>query len=168
MLHYSVFKTAWGRFGLLWSPAGLCRACLPMADAQAVRRSLLADLHESHASDAPPYNSRALIEAYFDGVAVDFSKCPVDLSGFGPFESAVLRTNQTIGYGKSISYTELAEIAGRPNAVRAAANAAAKNPLPLIIPCHRVLRIDGSLGGFSAPGGIAVKQRLLTLDTQKA
>lgn len=77
------------------------------------------------------------------------------------FQHDVWRALLRIPRGQVRTYTELAKMAGHPNAVRAVANAVGKNPLPPHIPCHRVIRSDGKLGGYSAPGGIAEKIRLL-------
>ncbi len=78
------------------------------------------------------------------------------------FQKRVWRAIATIPWGESRSYAWLARKAGRPKAIRATANACGKNPLPLIIPCHRVIASDGSLGGFS--GGVEIKKRLLKLE----
>jgi methylated-DNA-[protein]-cysteine S-methyltransferase len=105
------------------------------------------------------------IAAYFEGSCVNFnSDIPVVLDGFGIFSRKVLIACRSIKFGQRITYSGLAKKAGRPAASRAVGNALAKNPLPLIIPCHRVLRTDGKMGGFSAPGGISFKKRMLTLE----
>jgi O-6-methylguanine DNA methyltransferase len=77
------------------------------------------------------------------------------------FQKQVWREIAKIPRGTTISYADLAARIGRPSAVRAVANAVGKNPLPIIIPCHRVIRSDGSIGGYSAPGGVAAKMKLL-------
>ena len=77
------------------------------------------------------------------------------------FQHDVWRALLKIPYGETRTYTQIAEMAGHPNAVRAVANAIGKNPLPPIIPCHRVIRSDGNIGGYSAKGGIKEKIRLL-------
>lgn len=77
------------------------------------------------------------------------------------FQKDVWRALLTIPCGTTVTYTELAAMAGHPNAVRAVGSAVGKNPLPPMIPCHRVVRSDGGLGGYSAPGGVAEKKRLL-------
>lgn len=163
-MFYSVFKTRWGWFGLLGDETAVWRSCLPLSDKNAVNRYLVCDLEviPKRSDIFADYQER--IKAYFGGQFVDFSDIPVNLSQFGPFQQAVLHTLQSLSYGKTISYSELAALAGRPLAVRAAASAVAANPLPLIIPCHRILRKDGSLGGFSAPGGRHTKKRLLELE----
>lgn len=135
-----------------------------MADEQAVLRYLQVENASNALSDKMLSTCRGVVCDYFEGKRVDFSRIPVDWAGFTPFQRSVLRALQMISYGKTISYDGLAELAGRPRAVRAAANAVANNPLPLIIPCHRVVRKDGALGGFSAPGGTTIKEKLLTLE----
>lgn len=86
---------------------------------------------------------------------------PVDLSLVGPFERRVLEQLRRIPRGEVRTYRAIAREIGHPGAVRAVGNACAKNPIPLIIPCHRVVRSDGSLGGYSLRGGRALKRRLL-------
>jgi O-6-methylguanine DNA methyltransferase len=102
------------------------------------------------------------IIAYFEGVCVNFSRSiPVELGGFSSFTHSVLTTCRDIKFGQTINYSTLAKKLGRSAAARAVGNALAKNPLPLIIPCHRVIRSDGVIGGFSAPGGKNLKVKLL-------
>ncbi len=98
---------------------------------------------------------------YFDGKRRAFD-VPVDLRLVTGFRSDVLRHLPEIGYGATQSYTEVAVAAGSPRAVRAVGSACAANPVPVIVPCHRVLRSDGSLGGYA--GGLAAKQLLLDLE----
>lgn len=83
-----------------------------------------------------------------------------------PFQQKVWRELLKIPKGKTITYKELAQRVGKPRAVRAAANAVGANPLPVVIPCHRVVRSDGSLGGYSGEGG--VKKKLALLKKEKA
>jgi methylated-DNA-[protein]-cysteine S-methyltransferase len=103
------------------------------------------------------------IVAYFGGATVDLGpEIPVDLTELTHFQAAVLTACRQIKFGQTITYAQLAEKIGKPNAARAVGNALAKNPLPLIIPCHRILRSDNGLGGFSAPGSTKLKARLLS------
>ena len=107
------------------------------------------------------------IAAYCAGARVNFGpEIPVSLDGFRAFGVSVLTKGRQLQFGQTISYGDLAKKSGRPAASRAVGGALARNPLPLIIPCHRVLRTDGGLGGFSAPGGIAVKKKMLELERQ--
>ncbi|MBA7484315.1 Methylated-DNA--protein-cysteine methyltransferase [subsurface metagenome] len=102
------------------------------------------------------------IAAYFEGNCVNFSRdIPLALDGFSSFGISVLTTCRAIEFGQTITYGRLTKKSGRPNASRAVGSVLAKNPLPLLIPCHRVIRSDGKLGGFSAPGGVNLKKSLL-------
>jgi len=105
------------------------------------------------------------LDEYFTGTRRSFD-LPLDLAATGEFRRTVQQLLPTIGYGRTVSYTELATLAGRPSAVRAAASACATNPLPVVVPCHRVLRTDGSLGGYL--GGLAAKRALLDLEARVA
>lgn len=105
------------------------------------------------------------ITAYFAGEAVDFPE-QVDLAGLTEFQTVILTTlRRKIKRGQTTTYRELAELAGKPGAARAVGSVMAANPVPLIIPCHRVLRGDGGVGGFSGPGGEKLKKLMLELET---
>jgi methylated-DNA-[protein]-cysteine S-methyltransferase len=101
------------------------------------------------------------LDEYFAGTRRVFD-LPLDLTTTGEFRRAVQLLLPTIGYGRTVSYSELAALAGRPAAVRAVGTACATNPLPVVVPCHRVLRGDGSLGGYL--GGLEAKRTLLDLE----
>ncbi|MFH5823596.1 methylated-DNA--[protein]-cysteine S-methyltransferase [Georgenia sp. AZ-5] len=101
------------------------------------------------------------IEEYLAGRRRAFD-LPVDLRLAGGFRREVLSHLPDIPYGRTASYTQVAAAAGRPRAVRAVGTACATNPLPVVVPCHRVLRSDGSLGGYL--GGLATKKQLLALE----
>lgn len=102
------------------------------------------------------------VAAYGNGTVIDHWPVSIALHG-SPFFMDAWQALSKVAYGDTISYSELAVRAGRPHAIRAAASACAKNPLPLIIPCHRVIAKDGGLGGFA--WGLEYKQRLLALET---
>jgi methylated-DNA-[protein]-cysteine S-methyltransferase len=95
---------------------------------------------------------------YFDRGRTRFSM-PVDLQGFSPFERRVWKAAQQVPFGHTRSYGWIAKRLGSPRAYRAVGNALGKNPVPIVIPCHRIVRSNGALGGFGA--GIAWKKRLL-------
>ena len=105
------------------------------------------------------------LDDYFAGRRRDF-ELPLDLRLAHGFRRTVLDELRAVGYGTTVSYTELATAAGRPRAVRAAGSACATNPIPIVIPCHRVLRSDGSLGGYG--GGLPAKRALLDLEQRAA
>ena len=98
---------------------------------------------------------------YFSGKPVDFLKYDVCLEEFTPFEQAVLNETRKISYGNTITYAELADRIGKAGAARAVGNALSKNPVPIVIPCHRVVGKD-NIGGYSQD--IEIKKRLLKIE----
>jgi methylated-DNA-[protein]-cysteine S-methyltransferase len=162
---YVIFETNWGYFGLAGTRAGLRRTCLPGPRPAGVRARLLEDLPEAE-FDADFFKTlQEQIAAYFEGECVDFGMdVPLLLDGFSPFFRKVLAACRDVKIGQTATYSELAERAGSPGAGRAAGSVMAANPLPLMIPCHRIIRSDGRMGGFTAPGGIPLKKRMLELE----
>jgi methylated-DNA-[protein]-cysteine S-methyltransferase len=162
---YTVFKTKWGYFGLAGTELGLLRTCLPGPEFGKIKSQLLENLCAARYDKALFKVLREQITAYFDGAYVNFDKdIPIILDGFSLFTRRVLGICRDIRFGQTISYAGLAGEIGRAGAARAVGGALAKNPLPLIVPCHRVVRSDGKIGGFSAAGGITLKKRLLELE----
>lgn len=160
-MKYVIFRTKWGYFGLVGTDSILCRTILPMPERGKIESRILENLPDAEFDKSYLKNLQKHIIHYFDGHSVNFgADIPVSLNDFRGFSRRVLATCRTINFGQTITYAGLAKKAGRPNAGRAVGNALAKNPLPLIIPCHRVIRSDGKIGGFTAPGGINVKKRL--------
>lgn len=162
--YYTIFKTRWGYTGLLGTKDVISRFCLPLPTIQAVKKILLE--HKPAPQNTPNYQIKLQkrITAYFEGTYEDFQGVEVDLSQMTDFSRKILKTCRTIPYGKTFSYEKLAKSAKKPKAIRAAASTMAKNPIPLIIPCHRVIRKNGQPGQFSAPGGTKLKQKLLNLE----
>jgi O-6-methylguanine DNA methyltransferase len=181
----SIFPTKWGFFGLAATENGLLKTCLPLKRRSAVEKEMVKvgrmGIGCSHQSslkgwyyEEPSFPKwlkplEEGIKAYFEGTYSNiFTEIPVDLSAVNPFSRAVLTACRQIPCGQTVTYAQLAKMADKPKAIRAVATAVANNPIPLIIPCHRVIRTDGSLGGFSAPGGIKCKQKLLDLEKKCA
>lgn len=106
------------------------------------------------------------LQAYAAGTADDFRDLRIDPGPLSQFQRRVLSQCRRVPYGATISYAELAAKAGYPGAARAVGNCMAGNRVPLIVPCHRVVCSDGRIGAFSAPGGAALKRRLLALESQ--
>jgi O-6-methylguanine DNA methyltransferase len=106
------------------------------------------------------------LAAYLDGNLRQFS-LPLDLSGMTPFQKQVLSLTAQIPYGQTSTYKEIAILSGKPNASRAVGRVEANNPLPIVIPCHRVVGSDKSLHGYGGPGGIKLKAWLLQLEQSK-
>ncbi len=165
--HYNLFKTRWGWFGLLGNEKGLLRICLPVAHKGVVVRRMLPDAPNAKHSKTAFSVLEKRIKAYYDGNPDDFRDIEVHLGGFTEFQRKTLAALRQITYGKTISYRGLAELTGNPKAARAIGAVMAKNPTPLVIPCHRVIKADGTLGRFSAPGGAAAKKRMLELEKQE-
>ena len=164
--YFTLVDTALGVIGIAWTDRGLKRLELPGRDREATMRRLLKGLGEA-AEAAPPDFLAPLVEklkSYADGARVDFVDVPTDLSGIDRFRSAIYEALLHIGYGQTTTYGELAAAAGFPGAAREAGTALGQNPVPLVVPCHRVLAAGGALGGFSAPGGAATKERLLIME----
>jgi methylated-DNA-[protein]-cysteine S-methyltransferase len=163
-MKYTIFNTAWGYFGLVASEKGLIRTVLPCPTRKIVERHLLARL------DNPQFDKNLLkplqkqIIAYFEGKPAKFNT-PLVLNILPPFARKVLAACRKIPSGKTVSYSQLAGMIGKPRASRAVGSALARNPIPLIIPCHRVIHSDGSLGNFSAPGGTGIKKKLIILES---
>jgi methylated-DNA-[protein]-cysteine S-methyltransferase len=168
LVKYTIFKTKWGYFGLAANIRGLLRTCLPCPDRKIAQKYLLAGLHK------PTFDRNLLkalqekIVAYFDGRAVKFNgDINLALDKAGPFMKKVLSACGKIPYGKVVSYSQLARLAGKPLAARAVGNTLAKNPVPLLIPCHRVIRADGSIGKFSAFLEVKAGSQLISGKTLK-
>lgn len=108
--------------------------------------------------------AESLLKAYAAGEPVDLSRIPCDVPAKTRFEERVREQLSRVGYGRTTTYGQLAEAAGAPRAARAVGSVMSRNPVPLVIACHRVLASDGKLGGYSAPSGLAMKERLLQLE----
>lgn len=165
---YTIFRiSGWGYFGLAGSSKGLVRMCLALPRVDMVKGCLLNGLGGAGEYERLYKGLQGQISAYFSGAYVNFDRrVRVDLGGFSPFTRSVLTVCRDIRFGQTISYGRLAKKVGRSGAARAVGAALAKNPLPLIIPCHRVVRSDGEIGGFSAAGGVNLKKRMLELEHQ--
>jgi len=164
-IRYTVFRTRWGYFGLAGSEKALLRTHLPLPDAEKAKRRVLKNLPNPRYDRALFNTLQRQITAYFEGSYVNFDpNIPIVLDGFSTFARRVLTACRKIRFGQTISYGQLAKRARNPNAARAVGRVMSKNPLPLIIPCHRVIRSDGRIGGFSAPGGTKLKNKLLQFE----
>jgi methylated-DNA-[protein]-cysteine S-methyltransferase len=160
---YCLFDTALGACGVAWSGRALTRLQLPEADRMATERRLEAVAGR----DAPPPWAEQLIaevRRYLSGERIDFRPVTVAFAGVGEFRRAVYEAARGVAWGQTASYGQLARRIDFPWGARAVGQALARNPVPIIVPCHRILARDGRIGGFSAYGGIVTKQRLLALE----
>ncbi len=165
-MHYTIFETKWGFFGLVADGKRLVGTFLPDTERR-VLEAIRQHWPEAtqHADALPPFR-RQVID-YFEGKRKAFA-VDIDVSRMTPFRQAVLEACRRIPYGQTASYGDLAQAAGKPGAARAAGSTMACNPLPLVVPCHRVLCSDGTIGGFSSPRGVEQKKRLLALEDAPA
>jgi methylated-DNA-[protein]-cysteine S-methyltransferase len=165
--HYLIFETAGGYCGIAWSKAGITRFQLPTESGEATERLLLKRLPDAKPADPTPEIAKAVdaVKRYFQGEAVDFSALALDLGPQQAFFASVYDAARKIGWGQTTTYGALAkELGAGPEKARDVGQAMAKNPVALIIPCHRVLAAGNQIGGFSAPGGASAKQRMLKLE----
>ena len=165
--HYHVFDTAAGFCAIAWSENGVTRFLLPVTSAEAADR--LARRRAKGAEPGePPADIATVVAAakrYFLGEKTDFGDVRLDLEGEDPFFRQIYEAARRVGWGQSTTYGALAkEIGAGREAARDVGQAMAKNPAPLIIPCHRVLAAGGKVGGFSAPGGSKTKLRMLEME----
>ena len=132
----------------------------------ATERRLQAGPEGPAPSAAPPPVARAIAGAqrYFASERIDFSNIDVDLTGVAPFYARVYEAARRVGWGETTTYGELAALAGSPGAARGVGQALSRNPVAVIIPCHRILASGNKVGGFSAFGGTVSKERLLALE----
>ncbi len=159
---YTVIDSPIGALLLAATSRGLVRVAFDSEDHDAVLKQLAEKISprvlEADAQLAP---IAAQVEEYFAGQRRDFD-IPLDRRLSSGFRREVQRQLSEIPYGTTQSYSEVAAAVGQPTAVRAVGTACAQNPIPLVVPCHRVLRSDGSLGGYR--GGLPAKQQLLELE----
>lgn len=164
--HYCLFDTDFGTCGIAWTEHGLARLQLPEADGAATERRLRARAGSTRSNAPPAGPARAIeqVRRYAAGANVDFSGVTLDLGGVAPFQRRIYEATRRVGWGQTSTYGALAREVGVPGAARAVGQAMGHNPVPIIIPCHRVLAAGGKVGGFSAFGGAIAKQRLLALE----
>ncbi len=165
-VEYTLFDTAMGTCAIAYGRAGLKHVFLPATKPGRLAKSLVAKFGGPPRVQ-PPARWRGLIQRiarHLEGHPQNFASVTLDLAELTPFTQEIYRSLQHIGSGKTLSYSELARRAGRPAAARAVGQALARNPFPVVVPCHRVLSASGSLGGFSAPGGLVTKKKLLGLE----
>jgi methylated-DNA-[protein]-cysteine S-methyltransferase len=163
---YALFETAIGRCGIVWSARGIIGVQFPEGSEQATRRRLLRRF--PNASEAAPVeavqHTIADIVALLAGQHRDLSDAVLDWEAVPDFNRRTYDVARAIPPGRTLSYGEVAERLGDRNLAREVAQALGQNPFPIIVPCHRVMAAGGKTGGFSAPGGVRTKLRLLSIE----
>ena len=165
-LDFTIFDTAIGACGIAWSGRGIFAVQLPEADA-AVTRARLIKRYPQALEAAPPSAIRHAIDgvvALLNGEARDLSDIVIDDDDTPEFNKRVYAITRAIPPGRTMTYGGIAERLGDKALSRAVGRALGENPVPIIMPCHRVLAAAGKSGGFSASGGVATKLRLLTIE----
>jgi methylated-DNA-[protein]-cysteine S-methyltransferase len=166
MPEISVFSTPIGWMGLIGRDNRVEQLMFGHASANEVWRKLSASCDEEFVEDDWYPELRLMLESYAAGEGVDFSEIEVALPPMTAFQERVVSELRKVPYGHTLTYGELAARAGSPKAARAVGSVMSHNRIPLIIPCHRVVGSAGSLGGFSAPRGVAFKKQLLALEAK--
>jgi methylated-DNA-[protein]-cysteine S-methyltransferase len=161
---YTIVSTARGWVGIAFSDRGVRRLNLPVQDEEEAISLLGTGYTSSLHKDDGAGSLGSQVMDYFNEKEVVFD-CTLDLSGSTSFQRKVYRATMEIPYGQVRSYKWVAERIGKPSACRAVGRALAANPLPLIIPCHRVIRSDGGHGGFGGrTGNVQTKLMMLSLE----
>ncbi len=167
---YCLFETRLGWCGIAWNERGNKPAVTLFLLPEATREkteSRMARSSGAREATTPPREIAEIIERvcrHLEGEVQDFRDVVVDLTGEDGSFREVYDAARKIPAGETRTYGDLANLLGRPGSAQAVGQALARNPIPLIIPCHRVLAAGGRPGGFSAPGGLATKEKLLALE----
>ena len=162
----ALFDTAIGRCGVAWRGDRLRAVQLPERDDQATIRRLTGRLPGAVRAEPPPRVIQAMgaMAALLEGRRDQLLDIELDLDDIGAFEISVYEVTRAIPPGETLTYGEVARRIGDPGAARAVGRALGANPLPIVIPCHRVLEAGGQLVGFSANGGTETKRRMLLIE----
>lgn len=164
----ALYETALGWGAVVAGEAGLIEVVLPFEskDRQDLVRRLALSYPRALESSAewPAREAARRLARYFAGEPVSFADLPLDLGCFSTFQQEVYRAVAAIPSGTVLTYAAVAAAVGRPRAARGIGSAMGRNPLPVIIPCHRVVGSSGAMTGYSAPGGVVSKQWLLRME----
>jgi methylated-DNA-[protein]-cysteine S-methyltransferase len=163
---FAVFATPIGDCAIAWSADGLTGVWLPSSVAGALPRTIVRR-HRDAVAATPPAEFAALpgaIARLLGGERIDFDDVRLDLADAEPFDARVYLAARTIPVGEFVTYGELAAHVGADASAREVGQSLGRNRWPIVVPCHRIVASGNGLGGFSAPGGTATKQRLLAIE----
>ncbi len=163
---FALFDTAIGACAIVWSARGVAGVQLPEGDAEATRARVARRYAGAQEAAPPPQVQRAIdgMVALLNGERRELNDVTLDTQALPEFNRKVYDLARTIPPGETLTYGEVAERLGDKLLARAVGQALGENPIPLIVPCHRVLAAGGKTGGFSAAGGVVTKLRLLTIE----
>jgi methylated-DNA-[protein]-cysteine S-methyltransferase len=163
---FTLFDTAVGTCGIAWNERGIATVQLPEGSAGAGRARMKRRFPDLREQPPPSDVQRAVdaVVALLRGEATDLTFIVLDTTGIDPFNKRVYDLARRIPPGRTMTYGEIAVRLGVPGSARAVGQALGRNPFPIVVPCHRVLAAGGGMGGFSAPGGVDTKRRLLAIE----
>ncbi len=166
MVNFALFDTAFGVCGIAWSEAGVRRVLLPDESPELLRERFEGSRFDA-VEASPPDAVQSVIDGVirlFEGADERFEGLTLDTVGVPEFNQRVYDVTSSIPPGRTMTYGEIATRLGQPGAAQAVGRALGDNPFPIVVPCHRVLAADGSMHGFSAPGGVRTKRRMLQIE----
>jgi methylated-DNA-[protein]-cysteine S-methyltransferase len=165
-LNFTLFQTAIGYCGIVWSGHGIASVRIAEKSEQSVRNRIVRRYPGAREVSPPPDVQRAIADtvALLNGEAKDLRSVALDFDGVPDFNRRVYEVARTIRPGETLSYGEIAARLGDRSLARDVAQALSENPFPIVVPCHRVLAAGGKMGGFSAPGGVRTKLRMLSIE----
>jgi methylated-DNA-[protein]-cysteine S-methyltransferase len=164
--HFAIFDTALGHCGLVWTSRGIAGVDLPAGSEEKTRARLLRRFPDAVEAKPSP-DIRKIIDdvvALIAGDKIDFSHVTLDHAPLPEFSKRVYEIVRTIPIGHTLTYGDIAKRLGDVSLSREVGQAMGKNPTPIIMPCHRVVAASGKTGGFSAPGGVDTKMKLLSIE----
>jgi methylated-DNA-[protein]-cysteine S-methyltransferase len=165
----TLFDTAVGRCGLAWSERGINALMLPEVDDDATRKRLLRRIGSTPEVPPPASVQQAIaaIQSLLESGRTDLSGVAVDLEGMPDFNLQVYEIARKIPAGETLTYGDIAKRLGDVQLSRAVGQVMGQNPVPIVVPCHRVVAAGGKTGGFSAPGGSRTKLKILAIERAK-
>ena len=163
---FALFETALGLCGVAWNARGLIGVLLPEGDAESARRRFLRRHPDARETDPPPaiQDAIARITALLADGDADLSPIVLDMTEVKGLPAQVYAITRAIPPGETLTYGDIAKRLGQPNAAREVGQALGRNPWPIVVPFHRVLGANGKLVGFSAPGGVDTKLKMLAIE----
>jgi methylated-DNA-[protein]-cysteine S-methyltransferase len=167
---FAIFNTPIGACGVAWNAHGIAGLQLPEATAEKTRTRMRRRWTGATEALPPPTVQDAInrVQTLLKGGAVDLGDVQLDLEAAPEFHRKVYAVARTIPPGQTMTYGEIARKLGVPHESREVGQALGRNPVAIIVPCHRVLGADGKMGGFSANGGIATQRRIVELEGASA
>jgi methylated-DNA-[protein]-cysteine S-methyltransferase len=163
---FELFDTAIGRCGIAWTTGGIVGLVLPEHSDRSLRARMQLRHPDAKERTAPPDVQCVVadIQRLLAGDNRDLSAAVLDMNTLPEFDRRVYVETRSVSPGRTVTYGDIAKRLGDVGLARAVGQALGRNPIPIIVPCHRVLAAQGRLGGFSAPGGATTKRRLLEIE----